>query len=110
MTEGTGNFQDYYSKIDYKVYKTRSAAQFSFSTPRMKNGKPRPGKFFITAANAISKNSYDWDNKIQVAINVDECGKVIRCLTKGESQDFFHDPNKKRIAGKGIQPSGVSKS
>lgn len=97
--------------LDYKIYRTKSAAQFTLIKPSNNRSESssriKPGSLLIEMAN--SKNdgtkAYDWANKITIALSVTELGNF--CLAmKGnkttKSQDdenfvslaeFVHDPN-----------------
>lgn len=98
--------------LDYKIYRTGSAVQFTPIRPNkdanQSSNRIKPGSLLIEIAkNAEGQGkAYDWENKIKIALSVQELGKL--CLALGgqktvnkEDKDsnftllaeFVHDPN-----------------
>ncbi len=79
----------------------------------------REGNLFIELASATGPNVYDWENKVIMALSVEDLGKLIIGLRTGESVSLFHDPamntefagKKKKILSfsspKGVKEGGM---
>lgn len=62
----------------------------------LKDGwKQREGAIFLQITSAKDKNVYDWDNKIIMALSINDIGKVIMALLTGEKCELMHDPGAK---------------
>ena len=62
----------------------------------LKDGwKQREGAIFMQITSAKDKNVYDWENKIIMALSINDIGKVIMCLLTGEKCELMHDPGAK---------------
>ncbi len=96
--------------LDLKFYRKSSAIQFTLIKPnRMEERSTRikPGSLLIEMAKGLSgEKSYDWKNKITIALSVVELGKLGLALegkktSRGNDEDsdfvtlaeFLHDPN-----------------
>lgn len=63
---------------------------------RLKEGwKIREGAIFMEVASAKDKNVYDWENKIIMALSVNDMGKVLVTLLTGNQCELMHDPGAK---------------
>lgn len=86
--------------------------------------KIREGAVFvdITSVKSGEKNSYDWDNKVTVALSVNDLGKVVYFLktgkdSRGDSElKLLHDPGAKSDSSGKVQkhimltsPNGIAK-
>lgn len=112
------------NSLQYAIYKGTGgkfgALQFNFQKPHFYNGKQkdfdggealdwetggrptlkpgwkeREGCIFLEAASTKDKNVYDWDNKIILALSVDDMGKVLQTLVNGSECKILHDPGAK---------------
>jgi len=106
--------------LQYAVYKGTGgkwgAVQFNFQPPhfyqekqkdftginaldeagKMKEGwKIREGAVFLEITSTKDKNVYDWENKITIALSVNDLGKVLFALKTGEETKIMHDPGAK---------------
>lgn len=105
--------------LQYAVYKgtggKHGAVQFNLQKPhyyqdkirdytgsqalengRIKDGwKVRDGAVFLEITSTKDKNIYDWDNKIILALTVNDMGKVLLALTTGDECKIMHDPGAK---------------
>lgn len=74
------------------------------------NWKEREGCVFVEITRAVDKNKYDWNQKIIMALSVNDLGKLLYFLTTGKSSNpkereregkptnsmtIMHDPNAK---------------
>ena len=78
--------------ISHSLYrKGKGAATFGFSLPPEDF---KTGTFFISVAEPLQNDGekFNWDQKITIALSVDEVGKLLLSLG-GVQQDFFHDRN-----------------
>ena len=57
--------------------------------------KEREGAIFLEITSTKEKNIYDWENKIVMALSVDDMGKVLYTLLTGEECKIIHDPGAK---------------
>lgn len=57
--------------------------------------KTRDGAIFMEITSTKDKNVYDWENKITIALSVNDLGKVLFALKTGEETKIMHDPNAK---------------
>jgi hypothetical protein len=57
--------------------------------------KAREGAIFMEIASTKDKNEYDWDNKIVLALSIDDMGKVLETLLTGNECKLMHDPGAK---------------
>jgi hypothetical protein len=57
--------------------------------------KVREGAIFLEIASTKEKNEYDWDNKVVLALSVDDMGKVLETLLTGNECKLMHDPGAK---------------
>jgi hypothetical protein len=111
--------------LQYAVYKGTGgkfgALQFNLQRPHYVNGKQRdftgaialeevdgrrkleegwkerPGCVFleITSTKDGQKNVYDWDQKVIMALSVNDMGKILLTLATGQECKIMHDPNAK---------------
>jgi len=66
---------------------------------RLKDGwKIREGAVFVEIASAKDKNVYDWENKIIMALSINDIGKVLVTLLTGNECSVMHDPGAKSEA------------
>lgn len=66
---------------------------------RLKEGwKIREGAVFMEITSAKDKNVYDWENKIILALSVNDIGKVLMGLLTGDEVKIMHDPGAKSEA------------
>jgi hypothetical protein len=86
--------------MDYRVYKGKTgkfgAIQFSAPTSA-DNDKNKPGVIFINIANALAPDSYDWKNKIIMALNLTDLSAILHFFVtagSGASLSLYHDPDK----------------
>jgi hypothetical protein len=103
--------------IQYSIYKGKSgkwgAVQFNFQPPhfycstcRTKNFETfeplcqcsnskmiqREGAVFMEITSATAADKYDWENKIVIALSVDDLSKMIIGMTTGSETKILHDP------------------
>lgn len=111
------------NSLQYAVYKGMSgkhgALQFNFQRPHYYNNKQkdftgeeafekingkrvmkagwkeREGCVFLEAASTKGPNVYDWDNKVIIALSVDDMGKILETLVTGSECKILHDPGAK---------------
>lgn len=110
------------NSLQYAVYKGTGgkfgAVQFNFQPPHYYHGKQkdfsgrealdetgrkkegwkeREGAIFleITSTKEGQKNVYDWENKVIMALSVNDMGKVLLGLNKLGDTEIMHDPNAK---------------
>lgn len=85
---------------DYIIYKGGGAIEVALKRGQfqeMKGSGDRPfigtskGCIFITGAPAIGKREYNWKEKITLALNEHEVGKLMLGLQKRQKIEFFHD-------------------
>jgi hypothetical protein len=106
--------------LQYAVYKGTGgkfgAIQFNFQPPhyyrekqkdftgvnalddngRMKEGwKTRDGCVFMEITSTKEANVYDWENKVTIALSVNDLGKILLGLRTGEDVKLMHDPGAK---------------
>lgn len=130
--------------LQYSVYKGMGgkfgAVQFNFQKPhyyrdrekdfegrvaldntgKLKDDwKQREGAIFLEATSANGKNSYDWEQKITLALSVTDMSKLALGLTNGQKIEIMHDPGAKTVnqgavvkhltleSPKGIQVAGA---
>lgn len=56
----------------------------------------REGALFVEIASATGKNVYDWENKIVMALSIDDMGKALMVLEGLEPEvNILHDPGAK---------------
>lgn len=86
----------------YVIYKGKGALRVALKKGTLDIEKGRDGRtfaftnkgcVFLHFCNAIGPRSYDWDNKVVVALNEHEIGDLFLCLTRGTPIEFFHDKN-----------------
>jgi len=66
------------------------------SKRKLKEGwKMREGAIFMNITSAIGPNTYDWENKIVIALSITDIGKVILSLLTGDECKIIHDPGAK---------------
>lgn len=119
-----------FQTLQYAIYKgtggKHGAVQFNFQRPHYYCGKqkdftgdeafevkdgrrvlkdgwqPREGAIFleITSTKDGQKNVYDWDNKVVIALSIDDMGKLMETLVTGQETKLIHDPGaKSELAG-----------
>lgn len=109
--------------MQYAIYKgtggKHGAVQFNFQRPHYYNGKqkdftgetafsvmdgkrqlregwqPREGAIFLEITSTKDKNVYDWENKVVIALSIDDMGKVLETLLTGNECKLIHDPGAK---------------
>lgn len=109
--------------MQYAIYKgtggKHGAIQFNFQRPHYYNGKqkdftgdtafelkegkrqlrdgwqPREGAIFLEITSTKDKNVYDWENKVVIALSIDDMGKVLETLVTGNECKLLHDPGAK---------------
>lgn len=109
--------------LQYAIYKGMSgkhgALQFNFQKPHyyrekqkdftgedafetvnnkrvLKQGwKEREGCIFLEAASTKGSNIYDWDNKVIIALSIDDMGKILETLVTAAECKILHDPGAK---------------
>lgn len=106
--------------LQYAIYKgmggKNGALQFNFQAPHYYNGKQkdfdgskaldennrltegwkiREGAVFMEIASTKDKNVYDWENKVVMALSINDMGKVLLGLVAGSEVKLMHDPNAK---------------
>lgn len=109
--------------MQYAIYKgtggKHGAVQFNFQRPHYYNGKqkdftgdtafvvsegkrqlaqgwqPREGAIFLEITSTKDKNVYDWENKVVIALSIDDMGKVLETLLTGSECKLIHDPGAK---------------
>ena len=117
--------------MQYAIYKgtggNHGAVQFNFQRPHfysdkrkdftgdeafevrdgrraLKQGwKEREGAIFMEIASTKDKNVYDWDNKIVMALSIDDMGKLLNTLITGEECKLMHDPGAKSEAAGAVK-------
>ena len=57
--------------------------------------KQREGAIFMQITSPKGKNVYDWENKIIMALSINDIGKVMMALLTGEKCELMHDPGAK---------------
>src|SRR3990167_2398062 len=61
----------------------------------------REGALFLEITSAKAPNIYDWDNKIIMALSINDLGKILLSLRTGQEIKLLHDPGvKTEQAGK----------
>lgn len=66
---------------------------------RLKEGwKVREGAIFMEITSASSKNVYDWNNKITMALSITDMGQILHTLCTGQECNIMHDPGAKTDA------------
>ena len=103
--------------LQYSIYKgvtgKHGAAQFNFNPPHYihkptkrrlysyqdlqsqsdkDEWKPRDGNIFLDITSTKAANVYNWEEKITVALNVADIGKVLLGLQSQGSTKIIHDP------------------
>lgn len=114
--------------LQYAVYKgvkgKFGAVQFNFQPPhfyrekvkdfsganalddngKMKEGwKTRDGAVFLEITSTKEANVYDWENKITIALSVNDLGKILVALRTGEEMKLMHDPGAKSESAGSVQ-------
>ena len=104
--------------LDYAIYKTKGAAKFFLLRPHfyckkcgeknwtrashMRNTScsekmaGRPGAVLVELATPKTDKLYDWENKIKIALSIDDIGRVLSAFKTKSKIEIFHDPNKGR--------------
>jgi len=75
-----------------------TALEDSGGRRKLKEGwKERPGCVFmeITSTKEGQKNVYDWDQKVIMALSVNDMGKILLTLATGVECKIMHDPGAK---------------
>jgi len=83
----------------FNVYKGKGAVSFKPIGPTFAIYKQGPNKVVSRegtllcefAAAGINPKEYDWGKKVSFALNLNECGEVLR-LKEGSTVEFTHDP------------------
>lgn len=85
------NFQKpHYYRDREKDFEGRVALD---STGRLQEGwKLREGAVFLEATSPSGKNSYDWDQKVNIALSITDMSKLVLGLTTGRKVEILHDP------------------
>ena len=94
--------------MKYAIYKGVSGKwggiQFNVTDPRLGETSPRPRSVMVDICSPKGENKYDWDNKIQFALSVDELGQILHFFVTADAKgnlNLVHDPNmKSENAGK----------
>lgn len=80
-------------------YRNKNAMAFGLIGPRWEEfgdkGHERVSKnggILVSVAPAQGKQSYDWESKIDFALNPNEMGEVVYALRKGVEYRTVHDP------------------
>ena len=105
--------------LQYSLYKGTGgkwgALQFNFSGPHFYHGKEkdftgaqalkdgklqegwdqREGAIFLEVTSTKAPNVYDWENKVVMALSVNDIGKLLFTLATGEPCNIMHDPGAK---------------
>jgi hypothetical protein len=109
--------------MQYAIYKgtggKHGAVQFNFQRPHYYNGKQkdfvgelafevkdgkrvlkdgwqqREGAIFLEITSTKDKNVYDWENKVVIALSIDDMGKLLETLVTGNECKLVHDPGAK---------------
>jgi hypothetical protein len=105
--------------LQYALYKGMSgkwgSIQFNLQPPHFYKGKEkdytgsqalkdgklvegwdqREGCIFLDAASTKAPNVYDWENKVVLALSVNDMGKLLFTLATGEPCNIMHDPGAK---------------
>ena len=55
----------------------------------------REGAIFMEITSAKDNNIYDWDNKIVMALSINDIGKLLLSLATGNECSIMHDPGAK---------------
>ena len=109
-----------FENLQYAIYKGKGgnfgAMQFSLQKPHFYNGKQkdftgevaldenrklregwrqREGCVFLEITSTKEKDVYDWENKITMALSVNDLGKVLMGLMTGNEVKIMHDPGAK---------------
>lgn len=116
------------NSLQYSVYKGMTgkwgAVQFNLQEPhyfrdkqkdftgenaldengKLKDGwRIREGAVFLEITSTKDKNVYDWENKVTVALSVNDLGKVLLGLKTGEDVKIMHDPGAKSERAGAVQ-------
>lgn len=83
----------------FNVYKGKGAVSFKPIGPTFTTYKQGPNKVVSRegtllcefAPAGVNPKEYDWTKKVSFALNLNECGEVLR-LKEGSSIEFTHDP------------------
>ena len=76
-----------------------SNGDWIFEGSKLKEGwKIREGAVFMEITSTKDKNIYDWENKIVLALSVNDIGKVLLGLLTGDEVKIMHDPGAKSEA------------
>ena len=79
-----------------KDYTGSKAFEVVDGKSQLKQGwQSRDGAIFLEATSAKDKNVYDWENKIVMALSVNDMGKVLLTLVTGNECSIMHDPDAK---------------
>lgn len=92
------HWYDDHGNRDYTGEKALVRSKDDELTRKVKDGwKSREGCVFmnITSTKDGAKNVYDWDNKIVIALSVQDIGTLLETLATGKEAKIVHDPNAK---------------
>lgn len=89
----------YYNGEDKDFTGTEAFESQESGSRRLKEGwKIREGCIFMQITSANGKNKYDWDNKIVIALSINDLGQILYTLVTGETCQLMHDPKAKTEA------------
>lgn len=105
--------------LQYSIYKGKAgkwgSVQFNLSPPHHHCSNPRckvknfdspeqkcdcsdvkmiqrEGTIFLEITSAKAPDVYDWDNKITMALSINDMGKILVALRTGSALELLHDP------------------
>jgi len=82
-----------------KDFTGEEAFQIIEGRRRLRDGwKEREGAVFLEITCTKGKNVYDWDQKIILALSIEDIGKVLLTLHTGDECSIMHDPGAKTQA------------
>ena len=94
----------HFYKDKQKDFTGQEAFEIVDGRKRLRDGwKEREGAVFLEITSAKGKNEYDWDNKVIMALSVNDIGKVLECFLTGKECKIIHDPGAKTSAAGNVQ-------
>jgi len=72
--------------------------------PRVEDMTSREGALFVEITSATGKNIYDWENKITMALSIEDMGKALMVLEGLEPEvNILHDPGARTVTQGKVQ-------
>jgi hypothetical protein len=93
-----GAIQFRFIRPHYKCFKCKERNYKTYTHPDGSsncdgNMKQKEGVVLAEITSSTGPDTYDWDNKITMALSLSDLSKIILALQKNDKCQIFHDPN-----------------